>query len=152
MHVGGCPGGISILVPPGICNGGDTAKNGYGNTDRSYGIFSIAAGQGGGFYGYIGTSLSSPQFAGVMALLVEQKGRQGNVNQFLYKVAAKQASEGTVGKYLHTGIPGYNGVRESNVSPTYNVSTGIGTPVVKELIEAPAGTTAAGTPRTPSNP
>jgi len=153
MQVGGCPGGISVLSPSGVCNGGDTSKNGYGNTDRSYGIFSIGAGiSGGGFYGFIGTSLSSPEFAGVLALLIEQKGRQGNVNQFLYKVAAKQASEGAVAKYLHTGIPGFNGVIQSNVSPTYNVSTGIGTPVVTELVDAPGGTAPAGTPRTPSNP
>jgi subtilase family serine protease len=153
MQVGGCPGGISVVNPQtNFCDGGDNPKNGDGNTDRSYGIFSIAAGQGGGFYGFIGTSLSSPEFASALALLIEQKGRQGNVNQFLYKVAAKQASEGAAAKYLHTGIPGFNGVIQSNVSPTYNVSTGIGTPIVKELVDAPGSAALAGTPRTPSNP
>lgn len=152
MQVGGCPGGISVLSPSGVCNGGDSPKDGFGNTDRSYGIYSVGVGYGGGFSGWIGTSLSSPNFAAVLALLIEQKGRQGNVNGFLYKVAAKQASEGAVAKYLHTGIPGFNGVIQSNVSPTYNVSTGIGTPVVFELVDAPGGTAPAGTPRTLSNP
>jgi len=148
MQVGGCPGGISVLdKKTGVCNGGDSAKDGYGNTDRSYGIFSID----GGFYGYIGTSLSSPEFASVLALLVEQKGRLGNVNDYLYRIAAKQAAEAAPSKYLHTEIPGFNGLIQSNVSSTYNVSTGIGTPVVTELVGVPSAQP-AGTPQTRSNP
>jgi hypothetical protein len=124
--------------------------NGYGNTDRSYGIFAIAVGNGGGFYGYIGTSLSSPEFAGALALLIEQQGRMGNVNGYLYQLAQNQASSGKTSP-LHTQIPGYNGVIQSNVSATYNVSTGVGTPIVKALI-GQASATAAGTPQTLSNP
>ena len=70
----------------------------------------------------------------------------GNVNEYLYRVAARQASEGAAAKYLHTEIPGFNGLIQSNISPTYNASTGVGTPVVKELVGA--GTAAsAGTRR-----
>jgi len=92
MQVGGCPGGISVLnKKTDFCDGNDNPKDGNGNTDRSYGIFAIAFGQsGGGFFGYIGTSLSSPSFAGVLALLIEQKGRMCNVNDYLYEIAAKQ--------------------------------------------------------------
>jgi subtilase family serine protease len=152
MQVGGCPGGISVLnKKTETCDGGENPNNGDGNTDRSYGIFAIAVGNGGGFYGYIGTSLSSPEFASVLALLVEQKGRQGNVNEYLYKIAAKQEAEGQPSKYLHTEIPGFNGVIQSNVSATYNVSTGIGTPVVKELVGA-GSAAPAGNPQTHSNP
>jgi subtilase family serine protease len=152
MQVGGCPGGISVVnKKTGFCDGGENPNNGNGNTDRSYGIFAIAFGQGGGLFGYIGTSLSSPEFASVMALLVELKGRQGNVNEYLYRIAAKQADEGQPSKYLHTEIPGFNGVIQSNVSATFNVSTGIGTPVVTELVGAGTATP-AGTPQTPSNP
>ncbi len=152
MQVGGCPAGISVVNPrTEFCNGGDNPNNGDGNTDRSYGIFALAVGDGGGFFGFIGTSLSSPEFAGALALLVEQHGRMGNVNTYLYSIAAKQAKEGAVAKYLHTEIPGFNGLIQSNISPTYNVSTGIGTPVVKELVGAGAAAP-AGTPQTLSNP
>jgi hypothetical protein len=75
----------------------------------------------------------------------------GNVNTYLYGLAATQATEGKVAKYLHTEIPGFNGLIQSNISPTYNVSTGIGTPIVKTLVGA--GTALpAGTPQTLSNP
>lgn len=152
MHVGGCPGGISKVDPKtGFCNGGDNPVNGNGNTDRSYGAFALAVGDGGGFFGFIGTSLAAPQFAGVLALLVQQQGRMGNVNEYLYRIAAKQAKNGTVGKYLHTEIPGFNGLIQSNISPTYNASTGIGTPIVKELLGV-GGAKSAGTPQTSSNP
>ncbi len=152
MQVGGCPAGISVVNPrTEFCNGGDNPNNGDGNTDRSYGIFALAVGDGGGFFGFIGTSLSSPEFAGALALLVEQHGRMGNVNTYLYSIAAKQAKEGAVAKYLHTEIPGFNGLIQSNISPTYNVSTGIGTPVVKALVGA-GSAAPAGTPQTPSNP
>jgi subtilase family serine protease len=153
MQVGGCPGGISVVNKKSdFCDGGNNPNDGDGNTDRSYGIFAIAVGDnGGGYYGYIGTSLSSPSFAGVLALLIEQNGRMGNVNEYLYPIAAMQAKEGKPAKYLHTEIPGFNGLIQSNISPTYNVSTGIGTPVVKELIGA-GSATQAGTPQTLSNP
>jgi subtilase family serine protease len=152
MQVGGCPGGISkVNKQSGFCDGGNNPNDGDGNTDRSYGVFAIAVGDGGGFYGYIGTSLSSPSFAGVLALLVEQQGRMGNVNEYLYALAAKQAKEGAVAKYLHTQIPGFNGLIQSTISPTYDASTGIGTPIVKALVGA--GTAmSAGTPQTLSNP
>jgi subtilase family serine protease len=152
MQVGGCPGGISVLNnKTGFCDGNDNPKDGNGNTDRSYGIFAIAVGNGGGFYGYIGTSLSSPEFASALALLIEQNGRMGNVNGYLYGIAAKQAKEGKPATYLHTEIPGFNGLIQSNISPTYNASTGIGTPIVKELVGA-GSATPAGTPQTLSNP
>jgi subtilase family serine protease len=152
MHVGGCPGGISILTPKtGVCDGNDNPNDGNGNTDRSYGIFAIAVGQGGGLYGYIGTSLSSPEFTSALALLIERKGRMGNLNEYLYSIAAKQASEKAVATYLHTELPGFNGVIQSTISPTYNVSTGVGTPVVKALVGA-GWAAPAGTPQTASNP
>jgi subtilase family serine protease len=152
MQVGGCPGGISKLnKKSGFCDGGNNPLDGDGNTDRSYGIFAIAVGNGGGFYGYIGTSLSSPSFAGVLALLIEQNGRQGNVNQYLYTLAAEQAKIGKPALYLHTEIPGFNGLIQSNVSATYNVSTGVGTPVVYRLVGA-ASAHRAGTPQSLSNP
>jgi subtilase family serine protease len=152
MQVGGCPGGISVVnKKSNFCDGENNPNDGDGNTDRSYGIFAIAVGDGGGFFGYIGTSLSSPEFAGVLALLIEQNGRMGNVNEFLYQIAAKQAKNGKAATYLHTQIPGFNGLIQSNISATYNASTGIGTPIVKVLVGV-GSATQAGTPQTPSNP
>jgi hypothetical protein len=40
------------------------------------------------FYGVGGTSASAPSFAGIMALAVEQHGRQGQANYVLYRLAA----------------------------------------------------------------
>jgi subtilase family serine protease len=152
MQVGGCPGGISVLNKKTMfCDGNNNPVDGDGNTDRSYGIFAIAVGDGGGFFGYIGTSLSSPEFAGALALLIEQNGRMGNVNEYLYQLAAKQAKSGKAATYLHTGIPGFNGLIQSNISATYNVSTGIGTPIVQSVVGVPSATP-AGTPQTLSNP
>ena len=152
MQVGGCPGGISVVnKKSNFCDGNNNPNDGDGNTDRSYGIFAIAVGDGGGFFGYIGTSLSSPEFASALALLIEQKGRMGNVNGYLYQIAANQAKSGKPATYLHTEIPGFNGIIQSNISATYNASTGIGTPIVKSLVGVPAAT-AAGTPQTISNP
>ncbi len=152
MQVGGCPGGISRTNPrTGRCDGGEKSYNGNGNTNRSAVAVAYGVGIGGGFYGVIGTSVSSPEFAGAMALLIEQQGRMGNLNEYLYRVAAKQAKQGAVAKFLHTNIPGFNGVIASNISPTYNISTGVGTPVVKMLVGAGMAKS-AGTPQTPSNP
>src|SRR5579862_398590 len=152
MHVGGCPGGISKLnKKTGFCDGGDNPQNGNGNADRSYGIFALAVGQGGGYFGFIGTSLSSPQFAGVLALIIQQQGRQGNLNPWLYQTAATAAKNGTVATLLHTKIPGFNGLIQSNISATYNASTGIGTPIVKKLVGV-ATAAPAGLPQTISNP
>jgi subtilase family serine protease len=152
MQVGGCPGGISkVNKKSGFCDGANNPNDGDGNIDRSYGIYAIAVGDGGGFYGYIGTSLSSPEFASAMALLIEQKGRMGNLNTYLYQKAAAQAKAGKVDEYYHTQIPGYNGLIQSNVSPTYSVSAGVGTPIVKNLVGA-ASAKPAGLPQTLSNP
>ena len=136
MQVGGCP--VGAYTP---CNGGNTAVNGNGNTQRSY----VAVFLNGTPAGLIGTSVSSPEFASVVALLVELHGRQGNLNPYLYSLRATNA--------YHTGIPGYNGIATNNVpSPTYNQTVGLGTPVTATLLGLPAGTSTAGTPQSVSNP
>jgi subtilase family serine protease len=149
MQVGGCPGGISKLQN-GECEGGDNPNNGNGNSQRSAVVVGFGVGEGGGFFGVIGTSVSSPEFAGVVAHLVEQHGRLGNVNNYIYKLAAKQAA-GTGKKIFHTNIPGYNGLVDTNLNSTYSLSAGVGTPIVTRFIGQGAAPV-AGTPRTPSNP
>jgi subtilase family serine protease len=147
MQVGGCPGGIAKIAknPPPYCNGGNKPYNGSGNSDRSASIVTV----GGLRYGVIGTSSSSPEFASVVALLIERQGRQGNLNPMLYQAAAAQAQGGTPS--FHVGIPGFNGYEETLVNNTYSLSTGVGTPIVKNLIGL-AKAAPAGTPQTPSNP
>jgi subtilase family serine protease len=146
MQVGGCPGGAADYNPTlNVCNGGNKTYNGSGNTNRS----AVVIGFGGSRYAVIGTSVSSPEFTGALALLIEKYGRMGNLNYYIYKLAARQAAGGR--RAFHTMIPGYNGVMQSNVSSTYNVSTGVGTPIVDVFL---GGTLAppAGLPQTPSNP
>ncbi len=154
MQVGGCPGGIAILDPKGDCNGGfgngtGLAKNGNGNTDRSYAIVAIGVGQGGGYYGLIGTSVSSPEFAGAAALLIEQKGRQGNLNNYIYNLAAQQAAGN--GTFFHTSIPGYNGIVNTNLNKAYSLTYGVGSPIVSAFVGA-GSLPVAGTPLSVSNP
>ncbi len=105
----------------------------------------------GGLYGVIGTSASSPEFAGVLALLVAHGGsRLGNVNTTLYELGA--ANDALPYHFFHDGIPGYNGVvTEKAGKKGYSQITGLGTPFVDNLVGA-TGLPVAGDPQTPSNP
>ena len=151
MQVGGCPGGISVLDANGTCSGGGIKKDGNGNSQRSAVVVAIGAGQkGGGFFGLIGTSVSSPELAGATALLIERKGRMGNLNTYIYGLAARQAAG--KGVYFHTAIPGFNGLRDTDLGPTYGLTAGVGTPIVARFVGAPGNTPLTGTPQTPGNP
>lgn len=148
MQVGGCPGGIAKLP----CNGGLNSINGNGNTDRSYVYVAID----GKFYGLIGTSVSSPELAGATALLIEQYGRMGNLNHYIYNASASQAAHGGAAAQpttvFHRHIPGYNGVvTNPSVSELFNYTTGVGTPIVYRYVGA-SKATPAGLPQTSSNP
>lgn len=152
MQVGGCPGGA-----PYPCTGGNSALNGNGNQDRS----AVAVAVNGSFEGLIGTSVASPEFAGVVALLVETSGRMGNLNTYLYTLGATQAASGSnnlarATTYYHRSIPGYNGVVTNNQPVNtrgkyYNYTVGVGTPVVYRLVGA-SNAVVAGTPQTATNP
>jgi len=74
-----------------------------------------------------GTSAAAPAFAGLMALVVQRSGRQGNVNPTLYALAANQGSGGaavfhdtTVGNNSVPGVPGFN------AGTGYDLATGLG--------------------------
>ncbi len=148
MQVGGCPAGIAILP----CNGGNSPINGNGNTDRSYVIVAI----NGKYEGLIGTSVSSPELAGATALLVEQYGRMGNLNAYIYGASALQVLNGDTSdsktSVFHRNIPGYNGVvANGSFGPDFNDTVGVGTPRVYRYVGASSART-AGLPQTPSNP
>lgn len=153
MQVGGCPGGESKTP----CNGGNSPLNGNGNTDRS----SVVVAIGGSFAGLIGTSVASPELAGAVALLVEQYGRMGNLNPYLYALGQAQTRAGSSGAakattVYHRNIPGYNGVVTNNQPVNtggayFNYTVGVGTPLIYRLVGAPTATP-AGIPQTASNP
>jgi subtilase family serine protease len=158
MMVGGCPAGISKLP----CG-----------PDRSYVIVTI----GGSRYGFIGTSVSSPEFAGALALLVESlstkgapgSGRIGIANFALYAAGATQIAAGgatapAADQFYHMNIPGYDGYYTVTSGQGYNYIYGNGSPDVRHLFNFinygytgvaanPFATSApAGTPRTSTNP
>lgn len=132
MLVGGCPGNLA-LVPCG--------------PNRSYVIIAL----GGTFYGVIGTSVSSPEFVSAVALYVQKTGaRAGNLNTYLYSVAARQ-NAGGVAAY-NRAIPGFDG-KWTGAAPAggYTYLVGNGTPKVRALFGM-TDQPAAGDPWTPSNP
>ena len=153
MQVGGCPGG-EAKTP---CNGGDSPLDGNGNTDRSSVVVSID----GSFAGLIGTSVASPELAGAVALLVEQYGRMGNLNSYIYSLGQAQTRSGSSSltratTVYHRNIPGYDGVVTNNEPVNvggayYNYTVGNGTPVIYRLVGA-SGASPAGIPQTASNP
>jgi subtilase family serine protease len=147
MQVGGCPyGAADYSKKLNACTGGNNPLNGNGNTQRSAVVVSF----GGQLGGFVGTSVASPEFTAAMAPLVALHGRMGNLNPYLYDKAAAQANGGKIPSY-HTGIPGYNGVVQTNLNPTYSLSVGVGTPLVANLLGLPF-VPLAGTPQTASNP
>jgi len=124
LMMGGCP---SIAVQP--CG-----------PDRSFIVVALA----GGFYGFVGTSVSAPGIAGVLALEEQQLNtRLGNVNYQIYFQSLFPLN-------FHTGIPGSNGI-VSTTSFGYDPVLGARTPFVKDFVLAPFAAS-AGNPQTPSNP
>jgi subtilase family serine protease len=146
MLVGGCPGGIAKLP----CG-----------PDRSAVVVTIGAPAGstgvGHRFGFIGTSVSSPELAGALALLVQAAGgRLGNINPALYELSALQIAAGgpsapAAQQYYHMNIPGFDGAYTSTSAGGYNYIYGNGSPDVRKLFGL-TGFAAAGVPRSPSNP
>ncbi|HTU69957.1 MAG TPA: S53 family serine peptidase [Candidatus Baltobacteraceae bacterium] len=127
MHMGGCP--VGSVTPCG--------------PDRSSDVTAL----GGQFYLLIGTSASSPEFAGLQAVQDQiTHSRAGNANYLLYALAAL----GTVGNgpVFHNDIPGNNGYPSKR---GYNYVVGNGTPYGAQYALDPLAPL-AGNPQTPSNP
>jgi subtilase family serine protease len=129
LHMGGCP--LGAVQPCG--------------PDRSSDVVVI----GGQAFGVIGTSASSPDFAGLLALKIEELGtRMGNANYDIYALAALQQI-GFPLKVFKTDVDGYNGFYSTHKG--YNLVLGNGTVNGVNFLLAP-GMPVAGTPQTPSNP
>jgi len=138
MQVGGCPLGLAVTP----CS-----------PDRS----AVIIWDGGATYGVIGTSVSSPEFVGALALRVQQTGgRLGNVNYYLYDRSLLQDLVGGIlapaqFQFYHRNIPGFDGYYHTGyLARDYNFITGNGTPDVRKLLDL--GSLPAGDPQTPSNP
>jgi subtilase family serine protease len=132
MHMGGCPGNIVGSCP----------------SNRSFDLL-VFQGQE---EGVIGTSAAAPDFAGVMALIVEHTGsRQGLANGAIYSLAQAQTQGGAPA--FHRDIPGNNGAFTSgaNGNPPYNLVVGNGSLDIRQFMQA-TNLPAAGTPGSASNP
>jgi subtilase family serine protease len=105
----------------------------------------------------IGTSSSSPEMAGVLALAVELNGgRLGNVNPLIYSLSAVQSIFGGVNapkslQYFHRNISGNNNGYTVKPGQAYSEVLGNSTLDVKNFLQL-QGAAPAGTPDTPSNP
>jgi subtilase family serine protease len=134
MQMGGCPSIASS------CNPGD-----------SYSLYYI----GGSQYGFVGTSLSAPEFAGLLAVKIGLTHvRLGNANGYVYEVARANDSlpPSFPTRYFHQGIAGFNGVvNAAGGVPGYNPIIGVGTPYGADFIGVPQDPL-AGNPQTLSNP
>lgn len=129
LHMGGCP---SVAVQP--CG-----------PNRSFDWVGID----NGFFGFIGTSASSPDMAGLLALKIQFLGsRLGNENFDIYAMSAVQAAGGPT--VFNQGIPGNNGAFTTN-KKGYNQVLGNGTVLGTAFLGSP-NMKAAGDPGTPTNP
>ncbi|MGB6306527.1 MAG: S53 family peptidase [Steroidobacteraceae bacterium] len=134
LQMGGCPGGTVYFDVHGVCP-----------PDRSFVWIAI----GGKFEGVIGTSISSPDFAGLVALKIESEGsRLGNENFDVYALAAAQAA-GSGNTVFRPDVDGNNG--HYKTAPGYNLVLGNGTVFGADFVRGP-GLPVAGVPQTPSNP
>jgi subtilase family serine protease len=133
LEMGGCPGGTVYFQQFGTCA-----------PDRSFDWVAL----GGVFAGYIGTSLSSPDFVGLTALKIQYEGgRLGNENYEIYALAAAQ-EDGSGPRIFRQNIRGNNGVYTT--ARGYNLVIGNGTVVGNNFVHSHLSP--AGVPQTPSNP
>jgi len=142
MQVGGCPGGISKSCGP----------------DDSYVLVTYNSAVTGYFIGLIGTSVSSPEFVGSLALFSESiHQRLGNVNYYLYSMGSSQTAVGgneapPQFRFFRRSIPGFDGHYNGGTpSHNYNYIYGLGSPDVRKVFEMTDYPT-AGIPQTPYNP
>ncbi len=89
-----------------------------------------------------GTSASTPSFAGILALVNQKHGRQGNANFVLYKLAQMQYAAGTVCTSVATPLPAaactFNDVTTGTIAMpctkgSLNCNTTVGTDTIGVL-------------------
>ena len=158
MQVGGL--GFSSLngSAPGFCNGNAISCSPDDSSVLT--AYDVDDPNNGGFFFTIGTSVSSPEFVGALAIYEQQFGkhhRQGNVNYFLYAQGFIQSLFGgdhapAAFQFYHRNIPGNDGYWNGGFpSSNYDYIYGNGSPDVRKLFGL-KNYPAAGLPQTPSNP
>jgi len=141
LMMGGCPGDA------------DLTKQNCVDLPRSAVIIWI----GGSPSLVIGTSSSSPEMAGVLAISVERSGgRLGNVNPMIYALSAFQSLLGGANapqpfQYFHRHVSGNNNGFTVSPGQEYSEVLGNGTLDVRNFLSL-QGVPAAGAPGTASNP
>ena len=124
MHMGGCPAGSVQPCDPARCP--------------------VIVAVGGKLWLVIGTSASSPEFAGLLAVTEQSIGtRLGNANGYIYALSGI----GSEAVYRQD-IPGNNGYPTTH---DYNYVLGNGTPHAAVFALKPFAPR-AGVPQTPTNP
>jgi Pro-kumamolisin, activation domain/Bacterial Ig-like domain (group 3) len=116
--------------------------------------FELSCSQGGSLYGVGGTSASAPSFAGIMALVVQKYGRQGQANYTLYRLAAAESlsqcngsntttlpasacifNDITKGNNAVPGEPGYGTANAQYQAMTgFDLASGLGSVNVANLV------------------
>jgi pseudomonalisin len=92
-----------------------------------------------------GTSCSTPAFAGIMALVVQRAGRQGNANPALYRLGSAQY-RGTGRAVFHDIAAGAScvpGTQGYDARPGYDLATGLGSVDAEALVGAWSASTGA---------
>jgi hypothetical protein len=95
-------------------------------------------GTGGAWQVTGGTSCSAPAFAGLMALVVQKAGRQGNANPALYRLGNAQY-RGTGPAVFHDVASGAScvpGTQGYDARPGYDLATGLGSVDAQALVAA----------------
>ncbi len=85
-----------------------------------------------------GTSCAAPAFAGLMALVVQKAGRQGNANPALYRLGDAQY-RGTGPAVFHDVTSGAScvpGTQGYDAGPGYDLATGLGSVDAQALVAA----------------
>jgi hypothetical protein len=91
----------------------------------------------GNLYAIGGTSAAAPSFAGIMALVNQKYGAQGNPNPTLYQLAALETNHGTSHSYFHditTGVNTVPGVQGYYAFTGYDQSSGLGSVNANDLV------------------
>ena len=136
--MGGCPGGSD--TDAGACSEPTSAD-----------IIWV----GGGLDFLIGTSSSSPEMAGVLALAVELNGRLGNVNPLIYNMSFLQTVTGPLTpdnlEVFHRNIKGDNNGFKVKPGDAFSTVLGNGTLRVKNFLGL-QNAAPAGVPGTATNP
>jgi len=141
-------GGVSLIYPqpswqagvPGANSNGMRAVPDVALTAASHDGYLIA--ENGGWWVIAGTSAASPSFAGIMAIVNENKGGtgQGNANPTLYGLLDASANPFHATPSGNNSVPGVTGFTASGQA--YNLATGLGSVDADLLVAAWPGSNA----------